>query len=95
MLEVEDSTVALSMGGQLVPVLAGVSFALDRRESVGLVGESGSGKSVTALAIMGLLPDGARVAGRVALDGEDLLAASEEKCAASAAGASAWCSRNR
>jgi peptide/nickel transport system ATP-binding protein len=77
MLEVEDLTVALPMGGQLVAVLAGVSFTLDRHESVGLVGESGSGKSITALAVMGLLPPGARVAGRIALDGKDLLAASE------------------
>jgi peptide/nickel transport system ATP-binding protein len=76
-LEVEDLLVALPMRGQLVPVLSGVSFALDRGQSVGLVGESGSGKSVTALAIMGLLPPGARVAGRIALDGRDLLAASE------------------
>jgi peptide/nickel transport system ATP-binding protein len=78
MLEVEDLTVALPMDGQLVPVLSGVSFTLDRRESVGLVGESGSGKSITALAIMGLLPPGARVAGRIAFDGRDLLAASED-----------------
>ena len=77
MLRVEDLTVALPMRGQLVPVLAGVSFALDRRDSVGLVGESGSGKSMTALAIMGLLPPGARVAGRVMLDGRDLLALPE------------------
>jgi peptide/nickel transport system ATP-binding protein len=77
MLEVEDLTVALPTSGQFVPVLAGVSFALGRRDSVGLVGESGSGKSMTALAIMGLLPQGARVAGRIALDGRDLLAASE------------------
>jgi len=82
MLEVEDLTVALPARGQLVPVLSGVSFALDRHDSVGLVGESGSGKSMTALAIMGLLPPGARVAGRIALDGQDLLAASEaDMCA--------------
>ena len=81
MLEVEDLTVALPMAGQLIPVLSGVSFTLARGKSVGLVGESGSGKSMTALAIMGLLPPGARVAGRIALDGKDLLAASEtEMC---------------
>jgi peptide/nickel transport system ATP-binding protein len=81
MLEVEDLTVALPMGGHLVPVLSGVSFTLARGTSVGLVGESGSGKSMTALAIMGLLPPGARVAGRIGLDGKDLLAASEtEMC---------------
>jgi peptide/nickel transport system ATP-binding protein len=76
-LEVENLTVALPMGGDLVPVLAGVSFALDRRESLGLVGESGSGKSLTALAIMGLLPAGARTSGKILLDGRDLLALPE------------------
>jgi peptide/nickel transport system ATP-binding protein len=82
MLEVEDLGVALTMGGQSVPVLAGVSFALGRGRSIGLVGESGSGKSMTALAIMGLLPPGARTSGRIALDGCDLLALPErEMCA--------------
>jgi peptide/nickel transport system ATP-binding protein len=82
MLEVDDLLVALPMGGQLMPVLSGVSFALAKGDSVGLVGESGSGKSMTALAIMGLLPPGARVGGRIGFDGRDLLAASEaELCA--------------
>ncbi len=82
MLEVQNLTVALPMAGRLVPVLSGVSFALARGESAGLVGESGSGKSMTALAIMGLLPPGARVAGRIVFDGRDLLVASEaELCA--------------
>jgi peptide/nickel transport system ATP-binding protein len=77
MLEVADLLVALPMGGQLVPVLSGVSFALAKGDSVGLVGESGSGKSMTALAIMGLLPPGARTAGRILFDGRDLLAEGE------------------
>ena len=82
MLSVENLTVALPMAGALVPVLSGVSFALAKGESVGLVGESGSGKSMTALALMGLLPPGARVAGHIALDKRDLLAASEaDMCA--------------
>ncbi len=77
MLAVDDLTVALRMAGRPVPVLAGVSFALARGERVGLVGESGSGKSMTALALMGLLPPGAQVTGRVGFAGRDLLAASE------------------
>src|ERR1700759_3708340 len=82
MLAVENLTVALPMAGDLVPVLSGVSFTLAKGESVGLVGESGSGKSMTALALMGLLPPGARIAGRVTLAGRDLLRASEaEMCA--------------
>jgi ABC-type dipeptide/oligopeptide/nickel transport system ATPase component len=52
-------------------VVDGVSFAVGRPETVALVGESGSGKSVTALSIMGLLPDTARIdTGTVTADGK-------------------------
>jgi oligopeptide/dipeptide ABC transporter ATP-binding protein len=51
-----------------------VSFEIAPGEVLGLVGESGSGKSVTALAVMGLLPDAARVSGGIRLEGRDLLA---------------------
>lgn len=62
-----------------VPVLDHVSLALNPGEALGLVGESGCGKSMTALAILGLLPRGAVVGGgRVRLRGQDLLGASEE-----------------
>src|SRR5712664_849215 len=44
-----------------------ISFRLDPAESLGLVGESGSGKTMLALALMGLLPPGARVAGSAVL----------------------------
>ena len=47
----------------------GVSFDLDAGERVGLVGESGCGKTTTILAILGLLPPSATVAGEVLLDG--------------------------
>ena len=49
---------------------------------MGLVGESGSGKSMTALAIMGLLPQGARATGAIRLDGADLLTQSEAQLCA-------------
>ena len=61
------------------PVLAGVSLAIGAAEALGLVGESGCGKSMTALAILGLLPRGARVsAGSVRLRGDELLGAPED-----------------
>ena len=61
------------------PVLGGVSLEIGAGEALGLVGESGCGKSMTALAILGLLPRGARVvAGSVRLSGEELLGAPEE-----------------
>ena len=49
-----------------------MSFALERGQTLGLIGESGCGKSMTALALMGLLPEGATVSGRVMLNGQDL-----------------------
>jgi peptide/nickel transport system ATP-binding protein len=56
----------------------GVGFELESGERFGLVGESGCGKTTTILALMGLLPSSASVAGRVFLDGEDILASGEE-----------------
>jgi peptide/nickel transport system ATP-binding protein len=50
-----------------------VDYDLARGEVLGIVGESGSGKSAAALAVMGLLPAGARVEGSVRLDGEELI----------------------
>jgi peptide/nickel transport system ATP-binding protein len=70
-LEVSGLTVAF---GPITPVCA-MSFSVDATETVALVGESGSGKSLTALALMRLLPTGARItAGTARLDGDDLLA---------------------
>jgi peptide/nickel transport system ATP-binding protein len=71
------SVEALAVDIRGTPVLRDVSLACDRGEVLGVIGESGSGKSMTALAIMGLLPAGARARGRVALGGEDLLAKAE------------------
>ena len=75
-----------------------VSFSLDAGEILGIVGESGSGKSVTALTIMGLLPQPpARVAaGEVRFDGAGAHHDCPIRaCSASAAPASPWCSRSR
>lgn len=50
-----------------------LSFTLQAGETLALVGESGCGKSTTALALMGLLPDNARLGGQVLFEGRDLL----------------------
>ncbi len=63
-----------------LPVVDGVSFTLHSGEVLGIVGESGSGKSVSALALMRLLPPGATItADRLTLMGEDLLTAPEPR----------------
>jgi peptide/nickel transport system ATP-binding protein len=49
-----------------------VGFELQRGDTVGLIGESGCGKSITALALMGLLPEGAAVSGSIRFDGQEL-----------------------
>ena len=78
LLEVEDLNVWFDLeGGGELHAVQGVSFALEPGERMGLVGESGCGKTTTALAIMGLLPPSASVAGRVLIDGKDILAGGE------------------
>jgi oligopeptide/dipeptide ABC transporter ATP-binding protein len=70
-LVVEDLRV--SFDGGTVPVIRDLSLRIPAGEALGLVGESGSGKSLTARAILGLLPRGAQVTGRIVLDGKSLL----------------------
>jgi peptide/nickel transport system ATP-binding protein len=72
LLEVNDLRVSLPSAGGPLAALRGLSFTLERGQTLGLIGESGCGKSMTALAVMGLLPDGATVGGRVLLQGQDL-----------------------
>jgi ABC-type dipeptide/oligopeptide/nickel transport system ATPase component len=81
LLAIEDLTVDLpGDDGCRRPVLRGVSLALQRGEIVGLVGESGCGKTLTALAVLRLLPPAARVVrGRIRFDGEDLMRAPEHR----------------
>jgi peptide/nickel transport system ATP-binding protein len=78
LLEIQN--LSLDIGG--VPILKHVDLTISAGEVVGLVGESGSGKSMTALSVMRLLPDAARASGRIAFNGIDLLAASEERMCA-------------
>jgi peptide/nickel transport system ATP-binding protein len=75
LLDVRDLSVFFRTKRGEAQVTREVSFAVAPGEIVGLVGESGCGKTVTGLALMGLLPPAtSRVAGRILLDGQDLLA---------------------
>ena len=72
LLEIEDLSVAFGAKR----VVDGVSFTLDRGETLALVGESGSGKSLTALSLLQLLPSGGRNAtGTIRLDGQEMIGA--------------------
>lgn len=79
LLQVSDLTVAFPRGKGSSPVLSNLSFTLDAGQSLGIVGESGSGKSMTALAIMGLLPPEAMVTGSVEFDGEEVTQMSQKR----------------
>jgi peptide/nickel transport system ATP-binding protein len=78
LLEVTDLRVTLHTARGPADALRGVNFALQRGDTVGLIGESGCGKSITALALMGLLPDGARVEGSIRFDGQELTTLGED-----------------
>jgi peptide/nickel transport system ATP-binding protein len=79
-LDVKNLRVEFSTRGGIVPVLDNLSFSLDRGERIGFVGESGCGKSMTALALMGLLPSIGRVAsGQILFKGQDIVNASTKR----------------
>ena len=78
MIEVEDLRIAFPSPSGPVEAVRGVSLSVAAREKLGIVGESGSGKSLTARAVLKLLPPSARVrATRLAFDGIDVLTAGE------------------
>ena len=79
LLEVRGLRVEFPVGGVWLPAVRELSFLLGRGEALGLVGESGSGKSVTALALLRLLPPQARMMGEIRFEGRDLLRVSEDE----------------
>jgi peptide/nickel transport system ATP-binding protein len=79
-LSVQNLTVTMKGSKGPVPVLENLSFDVAQGRTMALVGESGCGKSMTALAIMQLLPEDFRVtSGRVMLDGQDVLTSSPKE----------------
>jgi peptide/nickel transport system ATP-binding protein len=74
-LSVRDLRVTFESVAGATPAVRGVDLTVRRGEILGIVGESGSGKSVTALAILGLLPAHARVSGGVTVAGTEVIGA--------------------
>ena len=81
MLQVENLTIELTTRDGVAPVIDDLSFELDAGETLSFVGESGCGKSMTALALMGLLPEnvGRVAAGRITFNGEVLTEITDER----------------
>ncbi len=81
LLEVSDLSTHFFTHAGVVKAVNGVSFSLDRNETLGIVGESGSGKTVTALSILRLVPDppGKIVEGSIVFKGRDLLTLSDDE----------------
>ena len=77
LLEVQDLRVRLQTARGPADALRGISLRLQRGETLGLIGESGCGKSMTALALMGLLPQGAVLSGSLRFAGQELVGLGE------------------
>jgi peptide/nickel transport system ATP-binding protein len=73
LLEIQDLKVTIGE----TPILDGVSLSLEAGQVLGVVGESGSGKSMTALSVLGLLPQGAKTQGAIRFEDRDLSTLSE------------------
>ncbi|MGZ6780046.1 MAG: dipeptide ABC transporter ATP-binding protein [Mycobacterium sp.] len=79
LLEVRDLTVTFPTDTEQVAAVRGMNYHVDKGEVVALVGESGAGKSASAMAVVGLLPEYAEVAGSVRLHGDELLGLSDQR----------------
>ena len=73
LLQIKDLHTDIEIRSGVVRALSGVDLHVNPGETLGIVGESGSGKTMTALSLMGLLPQGGKVSsGSIILDGQDL-----------------------
>ncbi|GAA3862232.1 ABC transporter ATP-binding protein [Celeribacter arenosi] len=79
LMEIKDLTVSFKQDGGLVAAVKGVSFSLQKGETLALVGESGSGKSVTALSTVNLLADNAVLEGSIKYKGRELVGQPEKE----------------
>ncbi len=77
LLTVQNLAIGFHQEGEVIQAVRGVSFTLNKGETLALVGESGSGKSVTALSTVRLLSDAAEVTGSIRYAGTEMVGASE------------------
>ncbi len=73
LLQVKDLGVKINTMDGPLDIIDGVSFTVNKGDKLGLVGESGCGKSITALALMSLLPPHSEISGKILLNGKDIL----------------------
>ena len=79
LLEIDNLRVHFETDDGLVKAVDGITYSVDRGQTLGIVGESGSGKSVSSLTVMGLTRSArARISGSVRFDGRELLTASDD-----------------
>ena len=78
-LSVENLSVGFPTDDGLVKAVRGVSYQVRRGEALGIVGESGSGKSVTSLAVMGLLPQTAKITGSAKVVGKEMIGLTDDE----------------
>ena len=78
-MQVRDLHVSFATEAGVYRAVRGVNFDLWRGRTLGIVGESGSGKSVTALSLIGLLDDNAKVTGSIIMNGEELIGKTDEE----------------
>ncbi len=79
LLEVEHLSVGFAEDGRGKNAVEDLSFVVNQGEILGLVGESGSGKSMTALTVMGIQPENARISGRIVFRGREISCLSENE----------------
>ncbi len=81
LLEIKDLEIIYKTDREIVRAVNGISFSLDKGETIGIVGETGAGKTTTALALLRLLPEriGQIRRGSIEFAGQDLIAYSEQR----------------
>jgi oligopeptide/dipeptide ABC transporter ATP-binding protein len=78
LLEIHDLRVDFEQGHEIVRAVDGLSYTVEQARTVAVIGESGAGKTVSARAIMGLLPPTAAVSGSIRFEGTELVGMSEQ-----------------